>query len=337
MRDGYSMDESIVKELQQEIAGVLKVKNKPEEKLVSLRKIEEKCKERIPAEEPSGERLQMVLCEMMGNLYVTLKNPAEAEKRYRTMLQKGAALYQKDKKAYDILFAQANLRMGVFYKGLIKIQVVDARPRKLNETQKKVYDISDKFFRNAVGVCLDKIKAGQLHAVELQGKCMENLMVLKGAVGDYEEAVKIGEQLIKLGKSIFQATDDGPHAFELAQWMSILANIYMFQREYVKALEMLEDCIYVLEDKESTSPTAFGLRLASCNINLGNARYLIPEEEQSAEEAYLKGIEIYEKISRENPGRFEKDLKQACMIVGNYYQKKGDREKAEKYLSRAKD
>ncbi|MGI6009982.1 MAG: tetratricopeptide repeat protein [Ruminococcus sp.] len=331
------MDEKTVKDLQQEIAGVLKGKGKPEEKLSALDAIEKKCMELIPEGDPSRERLMMVLCETTGNLYVTLKNPAEAEKRYRTMLQKGAALYQKDKKAYDLLFAQANLRMGVFYKGLIKIQTVDARPRKLNETQKKVYDISDKFFRNAVGVCLDKIKAGHLHGVELQGKCMENLMVLKGAVGEYEEAVKIGEQLIKLGKSIFQATDDAPHALELAQWMSILSTIYMFQKEYVKAMEMLEDCIYVLEDKESAAPMVFGLRLASSSINLGNARYLVPEEEENAEEAYQRGIQLYEKLNREHPGRFEKDLKQACIIVGNYYQKKGEAEKAAQYLARGKD
>ena len=43
----------------------------------------------------------MVLCEMAGNLYVTMKNPAEAEKRYRAMLQKGSSLYQEDKKTYD--------------------------------------------------------------------------------------------------------------------------------------------------------------------------------------------------------------------------------------------
>lgn len=331
------MHEKTVKDLQQEIAGVLKEKKKPEEKLAALGRIEKECLEMLPEGDASRERLLMVLCEMTGNLYVTLKNPAEAEKQYRTMLQKGAALYQKDKKAYDVLFAQANLRMGVFYKGLIRIQMIDPRPRKLNETQKKVYDISDRFFRNAVSVCLDKIKAGHLHAVELQGKCMENLMVLKGAVGEYQEAVKIGEQLVKLGKSVFQATDDGPHALELAQWMSILSTVYMFQKEYVKALEMLEDCIYVLEDKEKESPVVFGLRLASCKINLGNARYLIPEEENGAEEAYREGIELYEKLNRENSGRFEKDLKQACVIVGNYYQKKGEKEKAEHYLARGKD
>lgn len=161
-----------VKRLQQEIAAALKEKNKPEEKLARLEEIEKECKASLPEGEPARVRLEMVLCEMAGNLYVTMKNPAEAEKRYRAMLQKGSSLYQEDKKTYDLLFAQANLRMGVFYKGLIKIQTVDARPRKLNETQKKVYDISDKFFRSAVGICLDRIKAGQLHAVELQGKCM---------------------------------------------------------------------------------------------------------------------------------------------------------------------
>ena len=326
-----------VKRLQQEIAAALKEKNKPEEKLARLEEIEKECKASLPEGEPARIRLEMVLCEMAGNLYVTMKNPAEAEKRYRAMLQKGSSLYQEDKKTYDLLFAQANLRMGVFYKGLIKIQTVDARPRKLNETQKKVYDISDKFFRSAVGICLDRIKAGQLHAVELQGKCMENLMVLKGALGEYPEAVKIGEQLIKLGKSIFQATDDGPHALELAQWMSILATIYLFQKEYVKAMEMLEDCIYVLRDKEDTAPLPFTLRLASSYINLGNARYLIPQEASGAQEAYEKGIQLYEKVDQQYPGRYEKELKQACFIVGNYFQKQGEKEKADRYLERGKN
>ena len=75
---------------------------------------------RRPAVDPARIRVAMVRCEMAGNLYVTMKNPAEAEKRYRAMLQKGSSLYQEDKKTYDLLFAQANLRMGVFYKGLIK-------------------------------------------------------------------------------------------------------------------------------------------------------------------------------------------------------------------------
>ena len=57
-------------------------------------------------------------------------------------------------------------------------------------------------------------------------------------------------------------TDDAPHAIELAQWMNTLASIYSFHKDHVKALEMMEDCIYVLEDKEQEK--SCGIRCTPC-------------------------------------------------------------------------
>ena len=131
-------------------------------------------------------------------------------------------------------------------------------------------------------------------------------------------------------------TDDAPHAIELAQWMNTLASIYSFHKDHVKALEMMEDCIYVLEDKEQENPVAFGVRLASCYVNLGNARYLVPEEQEHAEEAYLTGLEKYRQLNEQTNGQFERDEQQACSVIGSYYQRTGQKDIAEKYLERGK-
>lgn len=330
------MYEDIVKALNQDIAQILKKKEEPGKTFEELSKVRDKAEKSLPSDSTEQGKILAVLHEIMGNLQFSMRNPQEAEKQYRIMVGIGAEMYRKDKQQHDILFAQTNLRMAVFYKDLINMGIVTPQPRKLNEAQQKAYDASGKFFRNAIAACLEKIKAGNRVALELQGKCMGNLMVLKGAVGEYEEAIRIGEQLIKLEKAIFQVTDDAPHAIELAQWMNTLASIYSFHKDHVKALEMMEDCIYVLEDKEQENPVAFGVRLASCYVNLGNARYLVPEEQEHAEEAYLTGLEKYRKLNEQTNGQFESDEQQACSVIGSYYQRTGQKDIAEKYLERGK-
>ena len=84
------------------------------------------------------------------------------------------------------------------------------------------------------------------------------------------------------------------------------------------------------------NPVAFGVRLASCYVNLGNARYLVPEEQEHAEEAYLTGLEKYRKLNEQTNGQFESDEQQACSVIGSYYQRTGQKDIAEKYLERGK-
>lgn len=330
------MYEDIVKTLNQDIAQILKKKEEPKKMFGALTKVRETAEKSLPPDSPEQGKILVVLYEIMGNLQFSMKDAQEAEKLYRTMAGIGAEMYKKDKQEYDVLFAQTNLRMAVFYKSLINMDFVTPSPRKLNEAQQKAYDTSEKFFRNAIAACLDKIKSGNRTALELQGKCMGNLMVLKAAIGEYEEAIRIGEQLIKLEKAIFQVTDDAPHAMELGQWMNTLASVYSFHKDHVKALEMMEDCIFALEDKEQENPVALGIRLAGCYINLGNARYLVPEEREHAEEAYRTGLEKYRKLNEQTNGQYENAEKQACLAIGNYYQRAGQEEKAQEYLERGK-
>ena len=329
------MNQDIIKSLNLEIAEIIKSKDEPDKKLTALGEVKERMELLLSKETTEQKRLMTVICEVSGNQYVLAKKFAEAEKQYRLMLQYSAQLYKKDQTRFDLLLAQANLRMGVFYKDLLKISAILPRPVTLNEKQKPVYDMCIKLFQNAVQAAINKVKAGNQAAVELQTKAMNHLMMLRAAIGEYQEAEKIGVQLVKVGKALFQVTDDAPHALELAQWMVNLATVYTIQKNFVKAMEMHEDCIYVLEDKEKENPQIFDLRLASEYINLGNVCTAIPEEEKQVPEYYDKGTALFRKLNQDYQNRYEKEEKQICGIVGNYYRKKGQEEKANLYLQKA--
>lgn len=316
------MNQNIIKSLNLDLAEIMKSSAAPEEKLERLRELNERADVLLVKGSKEKKRFLTVFHEVSGNQYVSMKNMLEAEKQYRKMMTQATELFKGDSKQFDLLYAQANLRMAVFYKTLLNVKGITQKPVALNEKQKPVYDQCVRLFQNAVKLSYEKAKTGSPAALELQGKCMNHLLILKALVGEYDEAMKIGEHLVKLGKALFQAADDAPHALTLADWMVHLATIYTMRKEYVKAMETHEDCVYVLEDKQEANPPVFGVRLASAYINLGNVCTVIPEEQGNVEAYYQKGIALFEKLNHDYQNKFEKEEARIRGLVENYYKKK---------------
>lgn len=316
------MNQDIVKSLNLEIGEIIKSKDAPLKKLTALDELKGRMDVLLTKTSVEYKHLMTIICEVSGNQYVLEKNHVEAEKQYRQMTKFAAELYQKDKAKFDLLLGQANFRLGVFYKDLLKVKGIMPRPVTLNEKQKPVHDMSIKLFQTSVQAALEKIKVGNPAAVELQTKAMNCLMQLRAVVGDYKEAEKIGIQLVKVGKALFQVTDDAPHALALSEWMVNLATVYTIQKEFVKAMELHEDCIYVLEDKQDQNPQAFGIRLASEYINIGNVCAVIPEETAQVDGYYEKGISLIKELNQTYGNRYANEEKQMQALVDGYHKRK---------------
>ncbi len=299
------MNEDIVKSLNIEFTNLLKSKDSIENQLQAVNELKDKAEMLLGRGSDEQEKLLTACYELLGNLQVQQKKPVEAEKSYKTMREKANKLYKKDRKKYGLLMGQVNLRMGIFYQAHMGLHTILPKPRKLNEKQSELAKLILALYRDAVHAMMDLLKAGDKRAVSIQVKCMANTMLLNGNIGEYEQAVKTGDDLIRLGKLLFEASDDTQHAMELSQNMNQLASFCSLKGDNEKAMELLEDSIYVLEDKEEEAPLAFALPLAASWISLGNVYAVLPNETEKAKAAHEKGLAKLSWLNGQTDGKYQ--------------------------------
>ena len=208
---------------------------------------------------------------------------------------------------------------------------MSAKQRELTELQKKMFELAEGLYKNAVACTMENAKKGALRYANLHALIMSELLVLYASVGDYEKAIACGKDGIKLEKAIYEKMDDKEHSFRLANRMNALATVYIFAKNVQAAVETLEDSIYVLEEHEEEDSDTFGMLLARNYLSLAGAYSQIPEEASNAEATYKKGLEQMTELNKKLNNRFINDLITAYMLVGDYYKRTGSGETAREY------
>ena len=307
-------------ENQKRIAEIMRAGFKqPAETLSKLQDLLKDTEQYAEPATPEYFGVTSTICEAMGDVYQAMKNPQEAEKIYQEMVRKSVKLYEFDKEKHDFRIGTANYKLGLFYRGLIGCHTLLPKPRELNENQKKVFDVAEKCFKNAIGYTMPNARKGSGMHVEFHTSCMEALMILHSAVGNYDTAVLFGKDSVNLSKAVYEKADDKVRGFRLANQMTALAGVYTFMKNPQLAMESLEDANFVLEAHQDEADLKAGAMLARNYISLGSCYSAIEEEKENAEEAYKKGLELMVALNDKSDNRMVNDVIQSYIFVGDYY------------------
>ncbi len=266
--------------------------------------------------------------EATGDIWVKAKANGLAEKAYLEMMKMAVKLYELDKEKYDYRLAFAYYRRASFYRSTIQCAVLSPTPKRLDETKKKIFDMTEGLYKNAAACTMEKVKKGIVRYVDLHAAVLSELLVLFAAVGDYEKAVSCGKDGIRLDKAVYERLDDKEHSFRLANRMNALAAVYTYQKNTQLTMETLEDAIFVLEEHEAEDEITFGMILARNYMNLAGCYCAVPEEADQAEETYQKGLKRMIEANRKTGGKLINAVITGYMIMGDYYRRTDNTEMA---------
>lgn len=323
-------------ENQKRIAEIMKMGFKqPTETLSALQELLKDTEQYAESASTEYFGVTSTIYEAMGDVYQAMKNPQEAEKSYQEMVRKAVKLYELNKEKHDFRIGTANYKLGLFYRGLIGCHTLIPKPRELNDSQKKVFEVAEKCFKNAIGYTMPNARKGSGIHVEFHTSCMEALMILHSSVGNYDTAVLFGKDCVNLSKAVYDKADDKVRGFRLANQMTALAGVYTFMRNPQLAMENLEDANFVLEAHQSEGDLKSAAMLARNYISLGSCYSAIEEEKENAEEAYKKGLELMTALNDKSNNRMVNDVIQSYIFVGDYYQKTDKEADAKAHYTRA--
>lgn len=257
--------------------------------------------------------------EAIGDVQRNAKKPVEAEKAYKEMMQFSSKLYQADKEKYDLRQGISHYKFASLYRAGIQCTMIMPKPRELNDVQKKVFGLTEQYYKNTIVCITDKAKKGNLRYVEMHSMVMNELAVMYACIGNYKKAIEVGLNGINVDKAIYDRHDDKIHGIRLATRMNTVAAIYSFMKDTVKAAETLEDANFVLDRHEEEEKVTVGLMLARNHLNLGNCYKIIEEEKENAEETLLFGLNKILAVNTLANDRMLEDVMMAYMVVGDYY------------------
>lgn len=313
------MEKKQLLENQMKIGQIMKTSMKqPKEALEKLQELLKDTEQYAQGESAEYYGVTSSIYEAMGDLFMGIKNLQEAEKSFQEMVRRAVKMYELDKEKFDFRIGAANYKLGNFYRTLIGCHMLIPKPRELNESQKKVFEIAEKCLKNAIGYTMPNARKGAPPHVELHASCMEALMILLASVGNYEMAVRFGKDSVGLSKAVYDKVDDKVHGVTLANRMTALAGVYTFMKNPQLAMENLEDAIYVLEAHEKDDPQVQTM-LARNYISVGSCYCAIEEEKENAEKFYKKGLNLMIQLNDRSNNRMIDDVIQSYIFVGDYY------------------
>lgn len=330
------MNEKEMLEKQKQVAELMKnLEKNPQEALKKLLELQQIADREMDKESAEYYSVTVAIQESMGDCHMKLKQIPDAEKAYQEGVRKATKLYEADRSQNDYRLGGAYYKLAAFYRALIGCNMMLPKPKELTEPQKKVFQIAEQCYKNAVGCTMDNAKKGSGRHIEFHANCFGELLVLYAAVGDYEHAIPFGKDAVHLSKVLYEKKDDKVYAFRLANQMNGLAAVYMFSKNSQLAMESMEDAVYVLEEHEEEDPVGLGITLARYYISLGSCYCAVEEEKMNAEEAYKKGLDRMEKLNGQSKNRLIDDLIQSYVFVGDYYQREKKTSEANDCYKRA--
>lgn len=316
------MDQKQIRENQMRVFEIMKnTAKEPQRALDKLVEFEAEALAKLTPETAEYYVSIITIFEAKGDCFTGLKKIHEAEQAYKSMVQNATKFYEMDKEKNDYPLGASYLKLANFYRLLLGCHQLLQKPRELNESQKKAFDIAEQCYKSCLGCTMENAKKGNLQHVDLHAVCLEALMVFFGSVGDYQKASLFGKDAVRLNKNIYEKKDDKQQAVRLANVMNGLAAIYMFSKNPQLAMENLEDAVYVLEAHEAENDMGIGTMLARYYISLGSCYQAVEEEKDNAEDAYKQGLNRMVALNDKSNNRMVDDVIQSYMFVAEYYAK----------------
>lgn len=255
--------------------------------------------------------------------------PAEAEKFLKEKIKEAVAAYEEDKEKNDLQLGAAFYNLAKLYASLIKCNRLHIKPIQLEEPGQKMWKAAELLFNDAIGCTLANGKAGKAVYVDFHSTCMYEMLIFYAAVGKYEEAIRHGENGIRLEKAIYEKFDDAKHSVRLAERMSALAAVRTANNQLEAAMELLEDAIFALEEHETEDQMNLGIMVGRTCISLASTYERIPDEAEQVEATYRKGYAKIDEAYEMSKGKFLDDMVHASIMMGEYFKRKNSPESKE--------
>ncbi len=271
---------------------------KIKEAIQSLEQIKKQITGELPEASAECRLLLVLVHEMTGDLWFRIRNAAEAERAYVEMLKISAGLYETDKEKYDYRLGFSSYKRASFYRTILGCTQPMPKPKELDENQKKVFGMTEGLYKNAIAAAMNQTRKGALRYVDLHAQILSELAVMYAAVGNYPYAISCADDGIRLDKAVYAKIDDKVHGFRLASRMNMLASICIFAGEKQRAMETLEDAVYVLEEQVAEDPVAFGTLLARNYQALGQLYGQIEGEQEKVDDARQKAAQYLADVQK---------------------------------------
>jgi len=255
--------------------------------------------------------------------------PVEAERFLKEKVKEAAAAFEQDKEKNDLQLGAAFYNLAKLYASLTHCNRLQIKPVQLDERGEKMWKAAEMLFNDAIHCTLANGKAGKAIYVDFHSTCMYDMLIFYAAVGKYEEAIRHGENGIRLEKAIYEKFDDAKHSYRLAERMSALAAVFTANNQLEAAMELLEDAIFALEEHEEEERVNLGIMVGRSYISLASTYERIPEEAENAENTYRKGYAKIEEVYEMSENRFVEDMVHANILIGEFFKRKNSPESKE--------
>ena len=327
------MYEKEISAFKKKIEEIVKAGGEAETAVSNLESILKDAATAVPSETSEYQVLASVVWEAVGDVWLRAKKAENSEKAYIEMTKLAKQAYDQDKEKCDYRLGMVSYKRASFYRAALGCAILNMKPKALNEQQKKLFEITEGLYKNALACTMEKVRKGQLRSVELHSRVLSEMAVLHASVGNYQSAVSCASDGIRLDKAIYEKMDDKQHAYHLAGRMTLMATIAGLKKEHQLAMETLEDANFVMEEHIKEYPVNFGIMLAKNYLSLGGLYYNNEAERDKAESAYRTGLRIMEETNEKTNDRLVNDLITSNMIVGDYFARCRQKAEAKKYYT----
>ncbi|KLU20427.1 hypothetical protein EOS_41910 [Caballeronia mineralivorans PML1(12)] len=266
-----------------------------------------------PADQPQIART----LDKLGDLYIGLQRPREAELAYLRALEIYWVLARQNPVAYGPAVAESLDNLGVLYR----------------DTQ-RLKDAADAY-REALDI--DRALAYRDPATYKPdiAKTLNDLGILYGATQRMSDA----EQAYREALDIQQALARGnPAAYRpaLARTLNNLGNLYSAMQQLQEAEHAYTEALTIRQQLARESPALYRPDVARTLSNLG-ALYRATQRPKEAQQAYQDALQIYRALALENPTTYQPDEARTLNNLGVLFSHSGHPSEAEDVYRHALD
>ncbi|KAA1009703.1 tetratricopeptide repeat protein [Paraburkholderia panacisoli] len=271
------------------------------------------AQEKPAAYQPRIARTQ----EKLGNLYVGLQRPKEAEVAYLRALEIYWALARQDPAAYGPAVAETFDNLGVLYRDTQRLQeAADAYREALSIDRALAYR-DPKTYKPEIATTLN------------------DLAILYDAAQRTSDAEKAYRESLNIQRALVRGN---PAAYRpaLARTLNNLGNLYSAMQRHEEAEHAYKEALTIRQQLGRESPALYRPDVARTLTNLG-ALYRATQRPAAAKQAYQDALQIYRALARDNPTAYQPDEARTLNNLGVLFSHTGRPREAEDAYRNALD
>ncbi len=301
------------------IAAVEKSRTSCKEALAMLENIKQQAADSIPADDIASDLIVSMIWEAQGDVYMNSKDVPNAEKAFSEMFFTANRAYEKDREKLRSRYGFCCYKRAHFYAFTLGCSKPSYPPKTLNEKQQKVFELAITLYKSAIGVTFKPNTPMAVADADLHSLCLNEIMIMYAAVGDFDNAIKYGKDGVEIEKAVYAKLPDSDHGFRAISRLNGLAAICMAAQKAAPAAELLQQSIEIASKHMEENPQLFKTMAARSNLTLGNCFAVMPDKTAQAEMHFKSGVRLITDANEKSDNKLMADVLTAYMMTGDYY------------------